>query len=97
MEGLYNYEYVRDNPEALDTTAWHLGLPEAIIQDIKQSIRYPERLPYFQITPVRKPTLETKVKQLMGAGVVLLIGTDSGIPMKFPHSIHLARIRCLGQ
>lgn len=83
VEGLYNYEYIRDNPEKLDNDSWHLGLPDSIIQDIKASIRYPERLPYFQITPVRKPTLETKVNQLREAGVVLLIGTDSGIPMKF--------------
>jgi imidazolonepropionase-like amidohydrolase len=27
--------------------------------------------------------LETKFKQLQKAGVVLLVGTDSGIPMKF--------------
>ena len=40
-------------------------------------------MPYFQLTPSRKPTLETKIKQLMDAGVVLMIGTDSGIPMKF--------------
>ena len=83
VEGLYNYEYVRDNPEALDNDCWHLDMPEEVIADIKQSIRYPGRLPYFQITPTRRPTLERKIKQLMNAGVVLLIGTDSGIPMKF--------------
>ena len=83
VEGLYNYEYKRDNPEELDNDCWHLGLPESIIDDIEQSIQYPGRLPYFQLTPSRRPTLERKVKQLMDAGVVLLIGTDSGIPMKF--------------
>ncbi|MEM9822000.1 MAG: amidohydrolase family protein [Bacteroidota bacterium] len=83
VEGLYNYEYTRDNPEKLDGDCWHLGLPEAIIADIEQSIQHPGRLPYFQITPSRRPTLEKKVKQLIEAGVVLLIGTDSGIPMKF--------------
>ncbi|MDQ3535573.1 MAG: amidohydrolase family protein, partial [Bacteroidota bacterium] len=83
VEGLYNYEYMRDNPEKLDDTSWHLGLPDSIVQDITTSIRYPERLPYFQLTPVRKPTLENKINQLKKAGVVLVIGTDSGIPMKF--------------
>ena len=83
VEGLYNYEYVRDNPEKLDNDCWHLGLPDDIIADIEQSITYPGRLPYFQLTPSRRPTLERKVKQLIDAGVVLLIGTDSGIPMKF--------------
>jgi imidazolonepropionase-like amidohydrolase len=83
VEGLYNYEYLRDNPEMLDNDCWHVGLPQDIIDDIEQSIRYPGRLPYFQLTPSRRPTLERKVKQLIDAGVVLLIGTDSGIPMKF--------------
>ncbi|MCK6616780.1 MAG: amidohydrolase family protein [Cyclobacteriaceae bacterium] len=83
VEGLYNYEYVRDNPEQLDNTSWHLGLPDSVIADIKQSIKYPGRLSYFGLNPLRKPTLETKIKQLKEAGVVLLIGTDSGIPMKF--------------
>ncbi len=83
VEGLYNYEYLRDNPEKLDNTSWHLGLPDSIITDIKNSINHPDRLPYFQLTPSRKPTLEVKIKQLLDAGVVLLVGTDSGIPMKF--------------
>lgn len=83
VEGLYNYEYKRDNPEELDNDCWHLGLPDDIIADIEQSIRYPGRLPYFQLTPSRRPTLERKVKQLLDAGVVLLVGTDSGIPTKF--------------
>ena len=83
VEGLYNYEYLRDNPEALDDPSWHLGLPEPIIEDIRQSFVHPDRLPYFQITPARRPTLERKVMQLRESGVVLLIGTDSGIPMKF--------------
>lgn len=83
VEGLYNYEYVRDNPEMLDNTSWHLDLPDSIIKDIKQSIATPGQLGYFQLNPLRKPTLEKKVKQLKDAGVVLLVGTDSGIPMKF--------------
>jgi imidazolonepropionase-like amidohydrolase len=83
VEGLYNYEYVRDNPEKLDATDWHLGLPDTVVQDIRQSFKKPDRLPYFQLTPVRRPTLERKINQLKDAGVVLMIGTDSGIPMKF--------------
>jgi len=83
IEGLWNYQYTRDNPEILDNDSWHVGLPDSIIQDIKQSIRYPGRLGYFQITPYRKPTLKRKFEQLANSGVVLMIGTDSGIPMKF--------------
>jgi imidazolonepropionase-like amidohydrolase len=86
IEGLFNYEYLRDNPEQLDDPAWHEGLPKDIIEDIQASIRHPERLSYFQITPSRRPTLERKFNQLRESGVVLLIGTDSGIPMKFHSS-----------
>ncbi len=83
IEGLFNYEYLRDNPERLDDPSWHEGLTPEIIADIRQSLTHPERLPYFQITPLRRPTLARKFQQLRESGVVLLIGTDSGIPMKF--------------
>lgn len=83
VEGLYNYEYTRDHKEKLDSDSWHRGLPDSVIVDIKKSIEHPDRLPYFQLTPVRRPTLQRKINQLRDAGVVLLVGTDSGIPMKF--------------
>src|SRR5688572_13836673 len=38
IEGLFNYEYVRDNPEHIDDPAWHEGLPPAIVQDIRRSL-----------------------------------------------------------
>jgi imidazolonepropionase-like amidohydrolase len=83
IEGLFNYEYLRDNPEVLDDTSWHLGLPDSVIADIRASIAHPDRLGYFQMTPSRRPTLGRKFQQLRESGVVLLIGTDAGIPMKF--------------
>jgi imidazolonepropionase-like amidohydrolase len=86
IEGLFNYEYLRDNPEQLDDPAWQLDLTPEIVKDIRQSIEHPDRLPYFQLTPIRRPTLARKFKQLSDAGVVMLVGTDSGIPMKFHSS-----------
>jgi imidazolonepropionase-like amidohydrolase len=86
IEGLLNYEALRDNPEQLDSTDWHEGLTPEIIADIRQSIAHPDRLPYFQLTPIRRPTLARKFQQLRDAGVVMLVGTDSGIPMKFHSS-----------
>jgi imidazolonepropionase-like amidohydrolase len=83
IEGLFNYEYVRDNPEKLDDPAWKVGLPDSIVADIRRSLAQPDRLSYFQMTASRRPTLGRKFKQLQESGVVLLIGTDSGIPMKF--------------
>ena len=80
---MWNFEETRDNPEEVDTSCWHRGLEDDTIADIKGSIQHPNRLDYFQLTPKRKPTLKRKFSQLREAGVVLLIGTDSGIPLKF--------------
>ena len=45
VEGLLNYEYFRDNPKQLDDPAWQVGLPQTIVDDIKQSLEHPDRLP----------------------------------------------------
>lgn len=83
VEGLFNNDYVLKNQEHLDDPSWKQGLPDSIVQDIRKSISNPSQLSYFQVTPYRKPTLKKKFSQLKEAGVVLMIGTDSGIPMKF--------------
>jgi len=83
IEGLYNFPYVVSHPEHIDNDAWHEGLSPDIIADIRQSLRYPERISYFQQTPQRWPTLSRKFSQLQESGALLLVGTDSGIPMKF--------------
>lgn len=83
---LYNYEYLRDNPLQLDDPAWQRDLPPDIVADIQASIRYPGQLGYFQSMPLRRPTLATKFHQLQQSGVILLIGTDSGVPMNFHSS-----------
>jgi imidazolonepropionase-like amidohydrolase len=83
VEGLFNYTSLIENHEMLDNSCWERGLPQDIIDDIRGSIERPGELPYFQITAQRAPTLRRKIDQLRDAGVVLLVGTDSGIPMKF--------------
>lgn len=83
IEGLYNFPYTVKNHEFIDGSDWHEGLTPEIIADIRQSLEHPERISYFQQTPQRWPTLQRKFEQLRENGVMLLIGTDSGIPMKF--------------
>ncbi|WP_448480356.1 amidohydrolase family protein [Pseudoxanthomonas mexicana] len=83
IEGLYNFPYTVKNHEFIDGTDWHVGLTPAIVDDIRQSLAHPERIGYFQQTPQRWPTLQRKFQQLRESGVLPLIGTDSGIPMKF--------------
>ena len=83
VEGLWNYPYTRDNPEKLDSDCWHRGLERSTIDDIAASIADPGGLLYYQLTPKRQTTLKRKFEQLRESGAVLLVGTDSGIPMKF--------------
>ena len=77
------YEETRDNPERIDDPRWQEGLPKHVIEDIQASLANPERLPYYQLMPRRSPTLKRKFQQMRDAGIVLLIGTDSGVPLNF--------------
>jgi len=86
IEGLFNFPHMVNNPEHADATEWHEGLPPEIVADIRGSIAHPERISYFQQTPQRWPTLKRKFQQLRESGALLLIGTDSGIPLKFHSS-----------
>jgi len=83
IEGFFNYEYNVTNPMHIEDTAWQAGVPADIVADIKDSLKNPGWLAYYQITPLRAKTSAAKFAQLQKTGVVLLIGTDSGIPMKF--------------
>ena len=83
IEGLYNFPYTVKNHEFIDGDAWHEGLTPEIVADIKKSLEHPERISYFQQTPQRWPTLKRKFQQLRENGAMLVVGTDSGIPMKF--------------
>ncbi|OFC70654.1 Xaa-Pro dipeptidase [Alteromonas confluentis] len=83
MEGLFTYPDLVANPEELDDACWKRGLKDDTIADIQQSIAKPGHLSYMQLTPLRTPTIKNKIKQLKETGVMMLVGTDSGIPMKF--------------
>ena len=83
IEGFFNYDYLVGNPMHIEDTGWQLDVPADIVADIKASLRHPGWLAYYQITPLRAQTSAAKFAQLRKTGVVMLIGTDSGIPMKF--------------
>ncbi|MGK7294886.1 MAG: amidohydrolase family protein, partial [Candidatus Wenzhouxiangella sp. M2_3B_020] len=83
VEGLYSYTELVDNPEPLDDPCWKRGLAEDTVADIERSIEQPGKLDYMQLHPLRAPTLKRKIGQLKEAGVVFLVGTDSGVPMNF--------------
>ena len=77
------YEETRDNPERLDDPRWKVGLPDDVVADVEQSLVHWDRLGYYQIIPQRSPTVARKFQQLRDSGVVMLIGTDSGVPGVF--------------
>jgi imidazolonepropionase-like amidohydrolase len=77
------YEYTRDNPERVDDPRWRRGLPDDIAADIAASLEQLDGLEYYRFVPLRRPTLQRKFQQLRESGVVLLIGTDSGVPFHF--------------
>ncbi len=83
ISGLYKHADFLANPEKLDDPCWQRGLKPDTVADIRQSLAHPEALEYNQLTPRRKPTLDTKFAQLRKAGAILMIGTDSGIPATF--------------
>lgn len=83
VEGLWNYQLTVSNPERLDNNCLHRGLKPDTIADIKGSLTNVGQLEYMLLTLLRKPTLKRKIEQLRKAGVVFLVGTDSGIPTKF--------------
>lgn len=83
IEGFFNYEDNIRNPLHIEDPSWQLDVPADIVADIKGSLKNPGWLAYYQITPLRAKTSAAKFAQLQKTGLVLLIGTDSGIPMKF--------------
>jgi len=83
IEGFFNYEYQVGNPLHIEDPGWRQFVPADIAADIAASVRNPGWLAYYQITPLRAKTSAAKFAQLQKTGLVLLIGTDSGIPMKF--------------
>jgi imidazolonepropionase-like amidohydrolase len=78
------FQETRDGfPERLDDPRWQAGLPKDIVTDIRQSLAHPDQLDYFRLIPGRQPTLRRKFEQLRQSGAILLIGTDSGVPLNF--------------
>ena len=49
--------------------------------------RHPGQLSYYQITLLRATTVKKKIYQLQDSALVMLVGTDSGIPR---HSSQIA-------
>src|SRR5258708_38454653 len=78
------FEETRDGfPERLDDPRWQVGLTPELAKDVRQSLAHLDQVDYFRFVPARHPPLKRKLEQLRQSGVVLLVGTDSGVPMNF--------------
>jgi imidazolonepropionase-like amidohydrolase len=83
LEGLFLYEYTLRFPERVDDQRLKNDLPPEMYKDVHDSIKDVSHLDYFRLTPRRIPTLANKFRQLREAGVTIIVGTDSGIPLNF--------------
>ncbi|GAC1438468.1 MAG: Xaa-Pro dipeptidase [Thermoanaerobaculia bacterium] len=83
MEGLFLFEQTKANPERIDDQRLKADLPPDIYKDVHDSLRDVAHLDYFRLVPRRLPTLANKFRQLREAGVTIVVGTDSGIPLNF--------------
>src|SRR6266571_5188104 len=83
MEGLFLYETTLRFPERVDDQRLKNDLPPDMYKDVHDSIKNVAQLAYLSLTPRRIPTLANKFRQLREAGVTILVGTDSGIPLNF--------------
>ena len=70
-------------PERLDDPRWRIGMPDDLANEIRTSLDAIPHLPYYALFPSRIPKLAHKFAQLRDTGVILMIGTDSGIPTMF--------------
>ena len=78
------YQETRDDfSERVDDPRWQAGLPPEVVTDVSGSLAHLDRLSYFQYVPGRRPTLARKFEQLRQSGAILMIGTDSGVPLNF--------------
>lgn len=77
------YNITQEFPERLDSQRLKADLPPSIYDDVRESIRYPSRLAYFDQKKEINPWHAQKFRQLWEGGVRILVGTDSGTPMNF--------------
>ncbi len=83
IEGLFLYDYTLRFPERVDDQRLKNDLPPDLYKDVHDSIKDVSHLDYFRLVPRRLPTLANKFRQLREAGVTMIVGTDSGIPLNF--------------
>ena len=79
-----NYTYLLRDTEMLDDPAWHRGLPESIVADVRSSLQaIPQFVAGAPMIVANDEALSAKFEQLIDNGVEILPGTDTGNPGHF--------------
>ena len=80
-----NYTYLLRDTEMLDDPAWHRGLPESIVADVRGSLQaIPQIVAGAPMIVANDERLyRQKFEQLIDNGVEILPGTDTGNPGHF--------------
>ena len=98
IEGFLNYEHLLENPEATGRSGLAARCADRHRRGHPKSIhRIPGSSAITRSRRSRATTVANKFRQLQESGVVLLIGTDSGIPMKFHSNSTWHELDGLGQ
>lgn len=80
VSAVFNYEWLRVDPEPLDDPGLYDGWPPVIVADVKGSLANLDRVSGLEMPASRRPTLCPKLRQLRDAGVALVAGSDAGLP-----------------
>ena len=80
VSGLLNYEDLQRDAEPLDDPYVVEGLPPLVAADVLSSLRSLGSVNWYEMPASRAPILCSRVRQLGDAGVMLVLGSDSGAP-----------------
>jgi hypothetical protein len=80
ISALLNFESLRVNAEPLDDPRAVEQFPPLVAADILGSLSNLDRVTAFDMPAVRSQALCTKLRQLEDAKLILLLGSDAGVP-----------------
>ncbi len=80
ISGVLNYEDLLRNAEPLDDPEVMAALPPLVARDLRGSLSRLDRVTWYDMPASRAPTLCNKLRELDAAGVMLVLGSDSGAP-----------------
>ncbi|MBX3702167.1 MAG: amidohydrolase family protein [Steroidobacteraceae bacterium] len=80
ISALLNFESLRENAEPLDDPRATDLMPPLVAADVLGSLANPDRVTWFEMPASKARSMCAKLHQLDEAKVMLLIGSDAGVP-----------------